>query len=392
MISLAGTPNPVIQSFATGGDSPTTGFAGDFTNDGFTDLVVGNNGDGHVALLLGGAGGLSLTQTLSSAEVPNPTGLSFAGVSAGELSFYVSTAGREAATELAFNLEGGAGVEGGSSSEAVGPTGEFGSVVAGGLSLGAIAPTGALSTESTLSQATTGSVQQVSQLLSFSGTTLDLAATLLTVSVLPGNFEVEPGGGALASVGTTGFGQPVVVAGTTGGSSGPDDQPGEETGTDEAGPAGTVETIPAWERVSIGLERAWERARAAVVELESALPAAATPPAPPAKPSRSGRVIPPPARTGTDAGTESRAEPAADAGAIVPGVESTIAAIDAALEDRETRPTGSAGREQRVVGQQPARARALVTIAASVATAGAAWGWRTGSSRARRRLTSMGLR
>ena len=46
----------MIQSFPTGGDSPTTGFAGDFTGNGFTDLVVGNNGDGHLALLTGRPG------------------------------------------------------------------------------------------------------------------------------------------------------------------------------------------------------------------------------------------------------------------------------------------------------------------------------------------------
>ena len=102
----------MTQSFPTGGDSPTSGFAGDFTGNGFTDLVVGNNGDGQLALLTGGPGGLSLSQTLSSAEAPNPTALSFAGVSDGLLSFYVSTAGHEAATNLAFNLERGRRPEG----------------------------------------------------------------------------------------------------------------------------------------------------------------------------------------------------------------------------------------------------------------------------------------
>src|SRR5262249_7212236 len=124
LITGLNTGSPVRQTFATGGDSPTSGFAGDFTGNGFTDLVVGNNGDGHLALLLGGASGLSLSQTLTSAEAPNPTSLSFAGVSDGLLNFYVSTAGREAAMNLAFDLSGGAGSEPGSTTVAVATRGE----------------------------------------------------------------------------------------------------------------------------------------------------------------------------------------------------------------------------------------------------------------------------
>jgi hypothetical protein len=75
----------VTQTFAAGGQRPTTGFAGDFLGNGFTDLVVGNTGDGHLALLLGGSGGLSLAQTLASPAAPEPTDLSFAGVSDGVL-------------------------------------------------------------------------------------------------------------------------------------------------------------------------------------------------------------------------------------------------------------------------------------------------------------------
>ncbi len=107
LISGIGSASPQAQSFPTGGDSPTTGFA--FTNNGFTDLVVGNNADGQLALLAGGPGGLSLSQTVSSAEVPNPTGLSFGGISDGLLNFYASTAGHEAATDLAFDLSAGPG-------------------------------------------------------------------------------------------------------------------------------------------------------------------------------------------------------------------------------------------------------------------------------------------
>ena len=57
LITGPASASPVTQTFATGGLRPTTGFAGDFTGNGFTDLVVGNNGDGHLALLLGGRAG-----------------------------------------------------------------------------------------------------------------------------------------------------------------------------------------------------------------------------------------------------------------------------------------------------------------------------------------------
>ena len=72
-------PGGVTQTIPTGGLRPTSGFAGDFNGNGFTDLVVGNSGDGRIALFTGGAGGLSLSQTTTSAEVPSPTSLSFGG-------------------------------------------------------------------------------------------------------------------------------------------------------------------------------------------------------------------------------------------------------------------------------------------------------------------------
>ena len=75
LISNLGLAEPVTQSFPTGGNSPTSGFAGDFTGNGFTDLVVGNNGDGALALLTGGSGGLTLSQTISSPDAPSPTSL-----------------------------------------------------------------------------------------------------------------------------------------------------------------------------------------------------------------------------------------------------------------------------------------------------------------------------
>src|SRR4029079_14269084 len=63
-VSVISPGTGLIQTFASGGLRPSSGFAGDFNGDGLSDLVVGNGGDGHLALLLGGPGGLSLSQTL----------------------------------------------------------------------------------------------------------------------------------------------------------------------------------------------------------------------------------------------------------------------------------------------------------------------------------------
>jgi len=377
LISDPGSPNPVTQSFATGGERPTTGFAGDFTGNGFTDLVVGNNGDGHLALLLGGTEGLSLSQTQVSAGAPSPTGLSFAGVSNGVLSFYVSTAGREAALSLAFNLGGS------QESEA-------------GLSSGGIVTAGAgLSPAGVLAQATSGSVQQVAQLLSLTGSTSDLAATLVTVSVLPGNLDNVSSGGALASAATTGIGQGLgqtkISAGPVGSEVGPEDQ---AEGADPR-PQPRAEAMPPWERLSIGLDQAWERARAAVLEHESLLPVASgpEPPAPPAVGARAQALANPHAQPSAKAGTKAPARPdlmSAPAGTapIAPaGVSSgarqtdAIGAFDAALEDLATQRAVAGGSVRSDLGfwdelakvHHPVAARAFVAVVASALAAGAMW-------------------
>ena len=70
-ISLIG-PGGVIQTIAAGGLRPVSGFAGDFIGNGFTDLVVGNNGDGRFALFTGGPGGLSLEPDHHQRGGPEP--------------------------------------------------------------------------------------------------------------------------------------------------------------------------------------------------------------------------------------------------------------------------------------------------------------------------------
>ena len=221
LLTSLGSASPQAQTFPTGGDRPTVGFTGDFNGNGFTDLVVGNNGDGQLALLTGGPGGLSLSQTLTDAEAPNPTGLSFGGVSNGLLDFYVSTAGVEAAMNLAFNLESGAG-----STSA--------------LSLSGVTPTESLSQTSVLSETTSGSVAQVTSLLSLEGSALDLAATLLTVSLV--SLESESGSSCRSGVrsgdwGTSGPGWVRVAVQSPGNGSGESEQASNpEAGTDPARP------------------------------------------------------------------------------------------------------------------------------------------------------------
>jgi hypothetical protein len=253
----------------------------------------------------------------------------------------------------------------------------------------AVAPTGESSLSAVLAQATTGSVQQVSQLLSFSGTTLNLAATLLTVSVLPGHLESESGGGPVGAVGSIGLGQPVGQPQGNGGPNGSGEEPGEEAEGSTTGPPVAAEALPPWERLSIGLERAWEQARAAIRELEryspmagdqkpSAGPAVSRPPRP-----RVPVPIRPPTRTGTETGSQ----PATPAVLIAPSSVTSDRwpaapshIIDAALDDLGSERAGDGSSAHARWGfwdvlaarEHAVTARALVAVVASASAVGAA--------------------
>ena len=62
-------PDPVTSTIASGGLDPVTAFAFS-SGSGFDDLVVGNNGDGVLALFEGGAEGLTLTSTETDPTCP----------------------------------------------------------------------------------------------------------------------------------------------------------------------------------------------------------------------------------------------------------------------------------------------------------------------------------
>jgi hypothetical protein len=378
LISGLRSGNPETQTFQTGGEQPTAGFAGDFTASGFTDLVVGNTGNGHLALLLGGTSGLSLSQTLISAEAPAPTGLSFAGVSGGVLNFYVSTAGREAALQLSFDLSGGAASMGVPSTVVVTPS-----------SLPA--------PSETLSQAASGSVQQVAQLMGLSGSTFDLAATLLTVSVIPTHTD------SALSASSAGLGQGMGQANRNDGSGGSAAELSAQAEGSEKGLPAAVAPLTPWERMSIGLERAWERARASLRELEPK----ALQDRPP-EPAFGPRAVPPladPAQSRTPSQPAAGSDtPAADQSATSGHSwdrrrHDTSHVLDAALEALATHreadgPSGRSGLGSWHELDRPGRVAtppALLAAVASAAAAGTAW--TLGAGRIpRRRLAATGLR
>ena len=246
------------------------------------------------------------------------------------------------------------------------------------------------------------------------GTTLDLAATLLTVSVV--SVESESGGGAGAASGAApGAGQGSLQGSAQGRErrlgrvgrgtepGGRDQRPGES--------AAASERPPVWERLSIGLERAWEKARAMILEAEGPVPAAENRQA--TVPPATGRKHVPPAQTPTQPTTKDRtgaqAKPtvSSEAAIVAPGLpmgasfmhkpKDTSPVVDAALGDlaADRLADGTSARsgmelwDELAQAQSPERTRALVAIVASAAVASA--GWTLGEKVIRRRSVASNL-
>ena len=169
-------------------------------------------------------------------------------MSGGFLSFYAASAGREAATSLAFNLDAGSGTEGAIESPSVSP------VV--GVSTGGL-----------LAQVAGVAVQQVGQLLSFSGSALDLVTTLLD-----GVGGAGPVGRGVRRRWRRPGGRRAALDGGRGGAG---LRRGQARGGSRRGRAGRrrpairrepplqpeVKQLPPWERLAVGLDRAWKQVR-----------------------------------------------------------------------------------------------------------------------------------
>ena len=76
------------------------------SGSGFDDLVVGNSGDGVLALFEGGAEGLTLTSTATDPDLPSPPTWPSRASTGGQVQFYAATEGREAAVLVALSLGG----------------------------------------------------------------------------------------------------------------------------------------------------------------------------------------------------------------------------------------------------------------------------------------------
>jgi hypothetical protein len=98
--------SPLGRSIPTGGEDPVAAFAFQAAS-GFDDLVVANEGDGVLALLEGGPDGLSVTSTRLEPGLPRPSALALSAFTGGQVDFYATTEGVEAASLLAFRLSGG---------------------------------------------------------------------------------------------------------------------------------------------------------------------------------------------------------------------------------------------------------------------------------------------
>ncbi|MGZ5983016.1 MAG: hypothetical protein ACXWO3_19035, partial [Isosphaeraceae bacterium] len=95
----------VTSTISSGGTEPDAAFSFSL-GSGFDNLVVGNGGDGVLALFEGSEQGLILTSSKTIPDLPSPTALAYSALTGGQIQFYAATAGREAATLVALSLSG----------------------------------------------------------------------------------------------------------------------------------------------------------------------------------------------------------------------------------------------------------------------------------------------
>ncbi len=221
LISNFDGPDPVTSTIASGGVDPDAAFA--FADgSGFEDLVVGNAGDGELALFEGGADGLGLAAATSEANLPDPTALAFSALTGGQVQFYAATAGHESAELVALSL----GIETGLSSSA---DASF-------------------------------AASSLAQLVPLSDSSLPLVATVLTLTITVSGDEFNLAQAETEAAFLSGTGATVGQGLSSQARGGPGGDDGTVSDESQAGVAGSVPAVIApWQRFVIGLDKALEQ-------------------------------------------------------------------------------------------------------------------------------------
>jgi len=225
LISDFGGSNAVMSTIPSGGVDPATAF--EFTGAaGFEDLVVGNSGDGALALFEGGANGLTLTPTHDAPNLPGLSDLlAFSALSGGQIQFYAATAGHEAATLVTLSVSG--------------------ETLAGSLALASLTST-----------------SNVAQLVPIGEQSLALVATLLTVTIQssPSDLSLESAEAFAVSPGASvSLGQGLSAQNDLDRAGGGEAENAGQAADDATRAAS--EQNAAWERFMLGLDEAFKRFR-----------------------------------------------------------------------------------------------------------------------------------
>ena len=235
LISGFNGPDAVTTTIASGGVDPDAAFAF-ASGTGFEDLVVGNAGDGELALFEGGADGLGLASASTEPNVPDPTALAFSALTGGDVQFYAATAGRESAELVALSL----GIETTTTSQ----TGE--------------------TTTSSQSGAVVAAQNAVAQLVPLHESSLPLLATVLTLTIAVSGNELELGlqeteaTAVAAFLSGTGISLGQSLSSQAKGGPGGDDN--AESDGEKTDVAGTVPAVIApWARFVLGLDQVLEQ-------------------------------------------------------------------------------------------------------------------------------------
>ncbi len=243
-------PDPVSTSIASDGVDPATAF--EFSSDsGFDDLVVGNGGNGVLALFEGSAEGLTLSSSETVSDLPSPTSLAFASLSDGQVQFYAATEGEEAAAIVALSLGGGA------VSALSAPASLISSGVAQLVPLqeSSLALVGTLLTVTI--ESSTGGLTNAGEFGAISA--LALSSELSTGELTNAGEIGAISALALSSAAPASLGQPVYSRGAGNGGLDSDGNDQQVVAPENAAATPGTPNNPAWQRYTLGTDEAIER-------------------------------------------------------------------------------------------------------------------------------------